>query len=102
MSRTAPIRSASVAVTSPRSWVRARACRRSRLSSVCSSSTMTGTQASVSRVRRNEIWLSTSSVVATTTTFWNSEISEAVTTVLVWSTSVMIPEMSWPARVRWK
>ena len=23
-------------------------------------------------------------------------------TVLVWSTSVIIPEMSWPARVRWK
>ena len=51
---------------------------------------------------RSEIWLSTTSVVATTTTFWNSESSDAVTTVLVWSTSVMIPEISCPARVRWK
>ena len=56
----------------------------------------------MSRVSRTEIWLSTTRVVATTTMFWNREMSEAVMTVLVWSTSVMMPEMSWPARVRWK
>ncbi len=102
ISRTAPIRSVIVAVTSPRSRVRAREWRRSRLSSACSSSTIAGTHASVSRVSRTEIWLSTTRVVATTTMFWNREMSEAVMTVLVWSTSVMMPEMSWPARVRWK
>jgi hypothetical protein len=63
---------------------------------------MTGTQASVSRVRRTEIWLNTRSVVATTTMFWNREMSDAVMTDLVWSTSVMMPLMSDPARVRWK
>ena len=102
MSRTAPIRSVMVAVTSPRSRARARECRRSRRSSDWRSSTITGTQASVSRVRRTEIWLRTTRVVATTTMFWNSEMSDAVMTVFVWSTSVMIPEMSCPARVRWK
>ena len=55
---------------------------------------MSGTKASVSSVSRSEIWLSTTSVVATTTRFWNSESSEAVITVLVWSTSVIMPEMS--------
>ena len=102
MRRTAPIRSVMVEVTSPRSRARARECRRSRLSSVWSSSTISGTHARVSRVSRREIWLRTTSVVATTTRFWNSERSEAVMTVLVWSTSVMMPEMSCPARVRWK
>ena len=54
------------------------------------------------RVSRKEIWLSTTSVTATTTRFWNSETSEAVITVLVWSTSVIMAEMTCPARVRWK
>ena len=37
----------------------------------------------MNRVSRIEIWLNTTSVTATTTMFWNSEISEAVMTVLV-------------------
>ena len=44
----------------------------------------------MSSVSRSEIWLRTTSVVATTTRFWNSESSEAVMTVLVWSTSVIM------------
>ena len=92
----APTRSVTVAVTSPRSCARARAWRRSRRTSTWSSSTRSGTEASVNSVSRSEIWLSTTSVTVTTTRFWNSETSEAVMTVLVWSTSVMMPEMSCP------
>ena len=55
----AAIRSVTVAVISPRSRVRARACRRSRRISRWSSSTRSGTKARVKRVRRKEIWLST-------------------------------------------
>ena len=54
------------------------------------------------RVSRREIWLNTTSVTATTTRFWKSETSEAVITVLVWSTSAIMAEMTCPARVRWK
>ena len=98
----APIRSATVAVTSPRSLLRARAWRRRRRTSRWSSTTRSGTKARVKRVSRREIWLNTTSVTATTTRFWKSETSEAVITVLVWSTSAIMAEMTCPARVRWK
>ena len=95
MSRTAPIRSVIVgghlaALAGAGAGVPAQPLEQ-RLEQAAPS---TGTQASVSSVSRSEIWLRTTSVVATTTRFWNSESSDAVMTVLVWSTSVMIPEMS--------
>ncbi len=83
MSRIAPIRSVTVAVTSPRSLLRARAWRRSRPTSRWSSITSSGTKARVKSVSLIEIWLSTTSVTPTTTRFWNSETSEAVITALV-------------------
>jgi hypothetical protein len=102
ISRMAERRSVIVAVTSPRSLLRARACRRRLRTSRWSSMTSNGTKASVNRVRRIEIWLSTASVTITTTRFWNRETSDAVMTVLVWSTSVIMAAITWPARVRWK
>ena len=81
-------------MTSPRSWARARAWLRSRRRRTCSPTTSTGTKASVNSVSRSEIWLRMMSVVATTTRFWNSDNSDAEMTVLVWSTSVIIPEIS--------
>jgi hypothetical protein len=51
-------------------------------------------------VSRSEIWLRIKRVTATTTRFWKNDSKEAVMTVFVCSTSVMIPEISCPARVR--
>ncbi len=102
MSRIAAIRSVAVAVTSARSCARARAWRRSRRIRNCRSTTISGTNARVKSVSRREIWLSTTSVTATTTTFWNRDTSDAVMTDFVWSTSVMMPETRAPSRFCWK
>ncbi len=90
----APSRSVTVAVTSPRSCARARAWPGAAAGATEGRSTRKGTNASVSSVRRSEIWLKMNRVTATTTRFWNKDTSEAVMTVLVWSTSVMIPDIS--------
>ncbi len=98
----APIRSASCAVIEPRSFARARECRRSRLSSSWMPTTSTGAAARKTRVRRHDVRPRTTSVAATSTRFSKNVVREAVTTPLVWSTSVMTVETSWPPRVRWK